>query len=210
MRPISGGAFFGYYAGMPDVAPKPWSVADFLAWERTQEDRYEWLDGFVRMMVGGTADHNAISGNLFAALHAALRGGRCRVFFEIIKVVAADAIMYPDLVVTCAEVAPKADAVPEPVIVVEVLSRSTADFDRSRKWVYYQSIPSLAHYVLVSQDEPRVEIYTRRPAGWDYAVLTDPGQSLRLTAIDVEIGLAAIYEGTSVAGPPGFPSAGAP
>jgi Uma2 family endonuclease len=81
---------------------EPWTVEEFLAWEREQEERYEYVDGVIRMMVGGTLDHNTIAGNVFSALHSQLRGGLCRVFVEGVKVVSASATMYPDVVVTCA------------------------------------------------------------------------------------------------------------
>jgi Uma2 family endonuclease len=78
-----------------------------------------------------------------------------------LKVVTDVAAHYPDVVVTCAPVQPTEDRVPEPVIVVEVLSRATADRDRSAKWIGYQDIPSLQHYVLVAQDRRRGELFAR-------------------------------------------------
>lgn len=180
-------------------ALRAWTIDDFLAWEREQEERYEFLDGFIRCMVGGTADHNTIIGNLFAALKAQLQAKPCRAFIDGIKVLSAASILYPDLVVTCAPVEPKSDIVPAPAVVIEVLSRSTADFDRGRKWLAYQQIPSLLHYGLVSQDERRIDLYTRHGDGWQYRVLGDRDEALVLDGIACRVPLAAVYADTSLA-----------
>jgi Uma2 family endonuclease len=183
---------------MAHATPKPWSVEEFLAWERAQEERYEFVDGIVRLMVGGTADHNTITGNVFATLRARLRGGPCRAFMSDMKVQTDGAVMYPDVVVTCAGVPPKGDTVPEPRVVVEVLSRSTESFDRGSKWTAYQRVPSLDQYVLVSQDRLRVEVYTRRDRGWAFEVLTEPAEVVRFPSLSVEVTIAEIYESTSL------------
>jgi len=141
--------------------PKPWTVEDFLEWEAQQPERYEFIDGLILGMVGGSAAHAAIRDNITGALRSRLRGTGCRAFSEGLKVVTDVAAHYPDVVVTCAPVQPTDDRVPEPVIVVEVLSRATADRDRSAKWIGYQDIPSLQHYVLVAQDRRRGELFTR-------------------------------------------------
>ncbi len=187
---------------MAHAAPKPWSVDEFLDWERTQEERYEYHDGLIRMMVGGTADHNTISGNIVATLRTRLRGGPCRAFMSAMKVQTDGAASYPDVVVTCAGVPPKGDVVPEPRVIVEVLSRSTESFDRGPKWDAYQRIPSLDQYVLVSQDRLRVEIYTRRERGWAFDVLAEPAEAIRFPALGVGMDLGEVYEGTSLQPPP--------
>lgn len=184
---------------MSTAAPKPWTIDDFLAWERSEEGRHEWYDGFVRAMVGGTAAHNVVAGNMFVALREKLRGGPCRAFIENMKVVTASAVMYPDVVVTCAEMALDRDTVPEPVAIIEVLSPSTESFNRGRKWMACQTILSLQHYVLVAQDSPRVEVYSRRGEGWDYVVLTGSANALTLSALGIAISLSTIYEGTDLA-----------
>ena len=86
---------------------------------------------------------------------------------------------------------------PEPLAVVEVLSRSTEGTDRGAKWdAYQQQIPSLAQYVLVAQDKIRAEIYTRRDDRWDYRVITDPRASVTFESLRIDLGLAEIYEAT--------------
>jgi Uma2 family endonuclease len=187
-----------YYRLMAHAAPKPWSVDEFLEWERTQEERYEYHDGLIRMMVGGTADHNIIALKIASTLQSGLRGGPCRAFMENMKVVSAGLAMYPDVVATCTEVPRKGDVVPEPVMVVEVLSRSTEGADRGEKWDAYRRIPGLAQYVLVSQHKVQVEVFTRRGDRWDYAVITDPRASVTFEPFRIDLALTEIYEGTSL------------
>lgn len=172
------------------------TVEDFLEWERLQESRYELVDGLVLAMVGGTADHNTIVQNLVAALRPSARKDGCRVFAESMKVIVGGTVMYPDVMVTCEPVEPKSDAVREPRLLVEVLSRSTHEIDRGRKWLAYQRIESLQQYALVSQDEARVELYERMGEGWAYRVIT--GLHALVTLGSAAPGLAEVYEGTSV------------
>ena len=178
------------------------SVDEFLEWESLQEQRYELVDGLVRAMAGGTADHNTIVLNLVGALRTATRESGCRVFAESMKVIVDGAVMYADVVVTYAPVEPKADSVKAPVLVIEVLSRSTHEIDRGRKWLAYQQLESLQQYVLISQDQPRVEIYRRNPAskhGWSYDVVMGLAATVLLEPGTSPMTLAEIYEGSSVA-----------
>jgi Uma2 family endonuclease len=181
------------------VPPEPWTVEEFLAWEREQEERYEYVGGVIRMMVGGTLDHNTITGNVFSGLRSQLRGGPCRVFVEAVKVVADAATMYPDVVVTCAPGSGRSDVVPEPEIVIEVLSRSTQTFDRGPKLDAYQQIPSLDQYVLISQDEIRVSVYEREAESWRYRTIEGLDASLTFAVGGAAMTLAEIYEGATVA-----------
>jgi Uma2 family endonuclease len=178
--------------------PRPWTVDEFLEWERQQPERYEYVGGMIVMMVGGTSDHHTISGNVFAALRSALRGSGCRAYVEGMKVDAGEGAAYPDVVVTCSKVAPKQDVVAEPVIIVEVLSRSTETFDRGAKWLAYQTLPSLRQYVLVSQDEMKVEVFERDAQSWLYRLLDDPKAGLAFAVGGCTMTLAEIYEETSL------------
>jgi len=174
--------------------PEPWTVEEFLAWEREQEERYEYAGGIIRMMVGGTLDHNTIALNVASRLRALLAGGSCRVFMEGVKVVSDAATMYPDVVVTCQPLAPDDDRVPDPTVVVGVLSPTTERHDRIAKWRQYQRIDSLEHFVLVEQAERRVEVYSRTEAGWALASIEPPEDAVVLQSIGAHLSLEAIYE----------------
>ncbi len=187
--------------------PQPWTVEEFLAWEREQEERYEYVGGVIRMMVGGTLDHNIIAGNVFSSLRSQLRGDPRRVFMEAVKVVSESATMYPDVVVTCAPGGNRSDIVPEPEILVEVLSRSTQTFDRGPKLDACQQIPSLKQYVLIAQDEIRVSVYERDDGSWRYSVLQDLDASFGFAAGSAVMTLGEIYERATVAEPGVRPTA---
>lgn len=169
---------------------QPWTVEDFLEFEAEEPERYEFVDGIARMMTGASAGHGAIKGNLLVALDAALRGS-CRTYIDL-KIVTETAVMYPDVLV-CRPLAPEDDRVPDPTVVVEVLSPTTETHDRIRKWREYQSIATLQHFVLVAQSERRVELYTREQGGWQLGVIEPPDDAIVLKAVGAKLSLEAIY-----------------
>jgi Uma2 family endonuclease len=175
-----------------------WTLDDFLDWER-QEERYEFIDGIIRAMVGGTLDHKTIIDNVCRALRQQLRNTGCRAFSDGVKVMAGDELLYPDVSVTCKGVNPRADTVPDPVLIVEVLSRPAADLDRGRKWQAYQQIASLAYYMMIDQTKPRVELFSRHGQAWDYRTITGGDVGFSLAQLDCTLTLDAIYEDTSLA-----------
>jgi len=182
------------------------TLEDFLAWEREQPQRYERLSGVIRLMTGGTVDHNRIALNVADAFRQRLRGGNCEAFVNDIKVVTpAGDVMYPDVVVACGDIPGKATVLDAPVVIVEVLSESTAERDHGRKRWAYQTIPSLRHYVLVDQDEGGVEVTSPNADGtWQSVILRDLGDRLELTALKLEIGLEEVFARVA------FPGAAAP
>ncbi|MCE3249429.1 MAG: hypothetical protein K0R41_3254 [Geminicoccaceae bacterium] len=113
----------------------PATLEEFLAWEEQQPERYEFLDGVVRMMTGGTEDHDRLSVNLIALLRNALRGGPCSVHASNLKIVsrAGNASMYPELFVRCGPREGKRTRIEDAIVAVEVLSRRTAKDDLTRK-----------------------------------------------------------------------------
>lgn len=179
---------------MARATPRPWTVEEFLAFEAEEDERYEYVDGIVRMMTGASAAHSAIKGNVFAALRESMRRAPCRVDADDLKVVTGTAVMYPDVMVTCRRIEPDDDRVSDPTVVVEVLSPTTERHDRVRKWREYQTIPSLRHFVVVEQRERRIEIYSRSDDGWAFTVVGPPDDEIVLAAIDARLSLEAIYE----------------
>jgi Uma2 family endonuclease len=177
------------YQGIGSAGPPD----DVLAWEARQAERYEFIGGVLRIMVGGTAAHNIITGNLRAALRAAVRGTGCQVFSETMKVMLPGGdFAYPDVVVTCRPIAPGDDRVTQPALIAEALPRSTAEYDRGTKADAYQAIPPLHHLLLVTQDRRRVDLYRRTAEGWEIVRIT-AGQ-IPLPALDCTIDLDALYE----------------
>ena len=170
------------------------TVADFLAWEETQELRWEF-DGFAPVaMTGGTAAHEIIQLNLTAALNSRLRGTPCRAYGSNLKIRVADRIRYPDAFVACTPVNPRATVVDDPVVVFEVLSPSTARTDRVEKMHEYWETPSIQRYVLIEQDAVSAMVFARGEGSWSGRVLW-PGSVLALPEIGVELPLDELYEG---------------
>ena len=171
------------------------TLADFLAWEEQQADRYERVSGVVWMMTGGTIDHNRITLNVADALRQRLRGGKCEAFVNDIKVVSSqEDVMYPDVLVACGDVRGQATLLDAPVVVVEVLSQSTASRDHGRKRWAYQTIASLEHYMLIDQSQPVVEVASRAADGsWRSVIHRGLEGRAQLPALGVEIGLDEIF-----------------
>jgi Uma2 family endonuclease len=145
------------------------------------------------MLTGASAAHSRIKSNVQAALDSALREGPCSAYIDDLKVISASAVTYPDVLVICRLLAPDDDRVPDPTVVVEVLSPTTETHDRIRKWREYQTIASLRHFVLVAQSERRVEVYTREPGGWQLVVIEPPEDEVALKAVRANLSLEAIY-----------------
>ena len=182
---------------MPSVAEKLMSLDEFLTWEREQPERHEYDGMVITMMTGGSLDHSTIASNLRTALSEKLRETGCMAFRGDAKVIANGAVRYPDLSVTCSPVIGRDDVVPEPVLIIEVVSASTERLDRGRKKFDYFATPSIRQYAIVEQDERRVDLYTRAEAGWTNEVVTG-GAALNLSSIGVVLSLDTIYEDTEL------------
>jgi Uma2 family endonuclease len=178
---------------MARAVGQPWTVEDFLAFEAAEPERYEFIGGIVRMVTGDTAAHSAIKGNVAVALDEALRRGPCRAYLSDLKVLTPTAVMYPDVLVTCRPLPPDDDRLPDPTVVVEVLSPASETFDRIYKWREYQRIGSLRHYVLIEQKERRIEVWSRTETGWELVTVEPPADAITLDAIDATVSLGEIY-----------------
>jgi Uma2 family endonuclease len=173
---------------------------EYLALERQSEIRHEFLDGTVYAMAGESPRHSAICFNIAGTLHPQLRGTDCRGFSPNMKVRAGEAGLYayPDLAVACGETFfhdRHGDVLLNPAVIFEVLSRSTQAYDRAEKFERYKTIESLTDYVLVSQDRPRLEHFSRQPDGdWSRAELTGTDSALVLNPINCRVTLADVYD----------------
>jgi Uma2 family endonuclease len=183
---------------MASHLPTPRTVDDFLEWEAQQPERYEFIDGMIVGMIGGSAAHAIIRDNTTAALQSRLRGSGCRALSQELKIAVSGNVHYPDVSVTCSPIEPTADQLRNPVVIVEVLSRTTGDRDRGAKWIAYRELPSLRHYVLVTRQRRFVEVYSREGVGWGLILYAPPLQSVPLPAIGVELPLDEIYDGSGV------------
>ena len=169
---------------------------EYLAFEESATIRHELIGGIVFAMSGGTDAHNLITGNLFLAIAAPLKG-RCQTFQAQMKLRVAHLSdsdsYYPDIMVSCSATDRETLFRREPVLLIEVLSPSTARLDRGEKCLNYLQIPSLLEYVLVSQDVPLVEVM-RRSNAWATEDLYR-ADTLELASVGLKLPLSEIYSG---------------
>jgi Uma2 family endonuclease len=183
---------------MDALLDRPMSLEAFLEWERRQELRYEFDGVRPVAMNGGTLIHSLIVTQAVIVLRAKLERTGCTVFGTSVKVVVDGRVRYPDVVVTRSAFDPSSDIVPDPVLMIEVLSPSTADIDRVDKSAEYGATASVQHYVILEQARPLATIYSRTGHGWTSD--TVPGEEvLRLTALGVDVPLSEIYGGLILA-----------
>ena len=171
------------------------SAAEYLDWEPTQEERYEYWDGEVVAMSGGSRNHNRISGNCFKLLDDALINRNCEVYIADVKVQVEPGrkYFYPDVVVTCDKSDDDAQIVQFPCLIIEVLSPSTEAIDRGAKFARYRQFQSLQEYVLVQVDRPKVEVFRRNENNQWVLSEYDLDDRLLLESIGVEIAIADLY-----------------
>ncbi len=189
--------------GQAQPAPTRYTVEEYFALEEQSDVRHEFFRGEVFTMAGESKPHNTLSGNWYVALRQALRGTNCRVYMEGIRTVIQENMhyVYPDVVVSChPDDQQDARLVRSPVLVVEVLSRSTEAYDRTHKFTRYKTLPSLRHYVLVSQRQWAVEWYRRNAADeWVHTALTEATEAIHIPELHLNLTLAEIYEESGVA-----------
>src|SRR6476620_6410136 len=163
------------------------TAEEYLEWEAKQEIRYEYVDGEILAMTGGSIPHTKIYLNLYRALYPHLRRRGCEAYVSDVKVQASknNRYFYPDLVVTCEPDDLKSrDFIEHPKLIVEVLSPSTASYDRGDKFKYYRQIISLQEYVLVDSEAIAVEVYQRGEGKmWHYYEYANV-EAIELKSID--------------------------
>lgn len=177
----------------------PLSAADFLAWDATQSTRHEFVGGDVFAMAGAGERHVTVALNVAMALRQHLAGTPCRTFITDMKlrVDEADAYFYPDVMVTCS---PRDATDPfikrEPLLLVEVLSPSTAAFDRGDKFAAYRTLPTLRELLLIDPDLRRCDLFRRQPVdGAEAWVLhaSAAGEGIALASVALQLSAAALW-----------------
>jgi len=186
-----------------------YSIEEYLALERASEERHEYIDGYIYAMAGESGEHGDISVNLVREISVQLRGTLCRVRSKDTKVLSGPMpirprskqglFSYPDLVVICGEPQyhdENADVILNPAVIIEVLSKSTESFDRGEKFHRYQAWnPTLTDYLLVSQDAPIIEHFSRQPdGGWSYRIYQGLDRCFTIESIRCELRLTDVYD----------------
>lgn len=176
--------------------PSIMTVEEYFALEeRDSETRYEYIDGYIYAMSGGTINHATIGGNIYATLRNLLKGSRCRVFNSDVRVqVSETCYFYPDVTVSCDPRNRGTNpALESPRVVFEVLSPSTQAKDRSWKLERYLSCPTLEEYLLVDTKSQHIEIYLRYEDMWQNFIF-GPGSEVELQSLGVQFPIEDVYE----------------
>ena len=171
---------------------------EYLAWERKAATKHEYHNGQIVAMSGASYAHTLIAANIVAEIHAQLKGKACTVHASDMRVKTPSTVsyFYPDVVVVCDEPGFEDntfDVLLNPVLIVEVLSASTAAYDRGEKFEHYKQLISLQEYILVSQDRVCIEHYHRLGAQWIFAEFYSLADVFPLPSVECELSLRDIY-----------------
>ncbi|MBC7890343.1 MAG: Uma2 family endonuclease [Ferruginibacter sp.] len=180
-------------------AGKKYSFAEYMAMEEKSVERHDFYHGELFAMAGATKNHNSIIVNLTVALKANQKKG-CNVYIDgmRLEIEKDEFYVYPDLIYTCNDNLKGDDLfVKNPAIIFEVISESTALYDREVKLKYYKRIESLDYYVLVSQKEINVEVYSRIDDSqiWKYQSFETINEVIGFDRLGFSLTVAAIYDG---------------
>jgi len=185
---------------MVAVPKQKWTVEEYLAMERASEEKHEFLDGEIYLMSGASRNHNLIQGNAYASLHNQLQGRPCSPYPSDMRVKISDfgQYTYPDISVVCdpEQIEDAAqDTLLNPILLIEVLSPLTESYDRGKKFQHYRALDSLQEYVLIAQDQARIEHYLRQPSGeWLLSDAVGLEAVIELPSIGCTLTLAEVYE----------------
>jgi Uma2 family endonuclease len=174
------------------------SVADYLAGELASDIRHEYSGGYVYAMAGAKNVHNRVAGAIYGALHSRLRGKPCEPFNSDTKVRVRlpthTRFYYPDAMVVCEPNSPDETFQDNPVVIAEVVSDATRRIDEGEKREAYLTIPTLAAYLVVETDLPRVVVHRRTDSGFVAEVYEGMNAAIPLEPINAELPLVELYE----------------
>jgi Uma2 family endonuclease len=186
---------------MAEPAIKRMTVDEFLRWEDGTDTRYELIDGFAVAMAPPAPRHGALFARLAGAIDAALRARPpCTAYGEagIVRPDSDDTFYVADIAVTCDPPRPDDQLIRNPILVVEILSPSTANFDRNTKVPDYRRIPSVEEILLLDSATVFAEILHREGDRWITEIVQGPGATLSLNSVPLTISIAELYEGLAL------------
>lgn len=178
-----------------------YTLEEYFALERTGDACYEFWNGEIVCMSGGSQRHARISGNVYFSLRQQLSGRQCEAFTSDlpIKTPLPPPYRYPDVSVVCGKAEIEniegIEALTNPTLIVEVLSPATESQDRHEKRAAYQALPSTNAYLLLSQDAPHVTCFLRHAGEWERSDYGDLNATIRLPFVDCELALGDAYQG---------------
>jgi Uma2 family endonuclease len=179
--------------------PKYYTPAEYLALEEAAETKNEYFQGQIFAMSGGSTNHSRIAVSVCALLAAAFEDKSCEVFNSDVKLLvqANGLYTYPDAMVVCGPVEyaeARTDTITNPVAIIEVLSKSTRSYDKSKKFELYQDLPSFQDYILIDQDRVYIEHYHKLEVGrWVLTLFNNLDTTLTLSTLGVSLAVRRIY-----------------
>ncbi len=185
---------------LPTTEQRYFTEEQYLALEETAEDKSEYLDGEIIPMTGGSTNHNRLAGNVYIALNLALPEQEYDVFIGDVRlwVPKVRLYTYPDVMVILGKPEyhnNRTDMIRNPQVIVEVLSKSTKNYDRGDKFTFYKSIPTLREYILIDQTKINVEQYSKTEnKRWLYSEYDEEDTALVFNSFQLEVPLSAIYK----------------
>ena len=184
------------------------TVQEYIQQEVESGDKYEYHDGKIYALAGGTLNHGLIGGNAYAELRIQLKakGSNCLPFNSDVKlfIESTKSFVYPDSMVICGEIEESKqdkNAITNPILIIEVLSKSTAEYDRGDKFYLYRQIPSFREYVLIEQKKYVVDVHYKDENSdlWRITRYEGLDKKIRLHSLDIELSMEELYYRTSIA-----------
>ncbi len=178
---------------------KVYSPEEYLEIETVAEHKSEYRDGQIIHIAGGTPNHNRIAGNFYAALNFALKGQKYDVFIGDMRLwIPQIRYTYPDVMVVSGQLQfaeGRRDTITNPLMIAEVLSESTQNYDRGEKFRLYRNIPTLQEYILIEQSEIHIEQFSKTDNNkWIFSEFDNQNALLPLSSIEFQISLLNIYD----------------
>jgi Uma2 family endonuclease len=178
------------------VADKKYSVEEYFELEKTSEIRHEFINGELIAMPGESKKANEIAGNIYVSLRNSFKKRALKVYNHDVRLMLENnRYRYPDIAVAPTIDDEDSHAITQPVLIVEVFSENSVKTDTVDKLREYSILPTLQYYLIVSQEEPFVEVYAKNADKWEFRYYTDLQESIELTALDASLLMGDIFEG---------------
>ncbi len=178
------------------------SVEEYFIFDAESEIKHEYIDGEIYAMTGGTGNHSRITANTIAAIVRQLDNSSCFVFSSDLRIkVSKSRYVYPDLSAVCGEAVYQDDnelTLLNPILVVEVTSPTSIEYDRVTKRDFYREVASIQAYLVIDQHRIYAELFTRAEARWLLQVFMDTSDEIPLTMLNCNLPLANVYRGIAI------------
>ena len=185
------------------ISEKLFTVDEYIEFEEKSDIRHEFHEGHLYPIEATTAAHNEVKQNVVALIRPVFRKQGCKVFDENIKlqIVENGKYVYPDIMLTCHENDKNAIYLMKyPSLIVEVLSKSTSDYDKGSKFDFYQTLPSVQYYLLIESRWQKIELYSRteKKNFWTYQRYSESTEIIEFPKLDFQLSFEDIYQDLNI------------